>query len=117
MNNYIKGRQQPGQGNRPPMKPEELAKMKEDSMALLVVEFHNNPGQKRFWSKCGQRKHRNINEAINYLMWLVQGYKKWQGTIHTAAIFDARLSKSGSLSNRIYKFENNIWSLDPNVIQ
>lgn len=108
----IKGRQQFGQSQRPPMKPEELAKMKEDSMAILEVEFHNSPGSKRFWSKCGQRKHRNVNEAMNYLMWLVSNFKPWQGMVHRAAIFDARNIKTSSAANKVYQFENGSWKLE-----
>jgi hypothetical protein len=108
----IKGRQQFGQNPRPQMKPEERAIMIESSMAILEVEFHNSPGSKRFWSKCNQRKHRNISDAINYLMWMVNNFKPWQGTIHRAAIFDARTLKDSQSSNKLYQYERNQWNLE-----
>jgi len=96
---------------RPELKGEDLEKMRQESMAILVVRFKNCKDSKRFWSKCGQRKHRNISEAVNYLMWLVNGYKKWRGRVETAAIFDARIIKSGESANKIYQYENSCWQI------
>lgn len=114
MKNYIRGRQQVGQNPKPAMKPEDKEKMINESMAVLQVQFHNQTRPLKFWSKCGQRKHRNINEAINHLMWMVSGYDKWKGTIHSAAIFDTREVKTSGSYNKVYQFENNRWELDPN---
>lgn len=99
---------------RPALKPEDNQKMIDDSRALLIVEFHvqEKPGGKAFWSKCGQRKHKNMNDAINYLIWLVSGYEKWKGKVLRAAIFDTRVIKTGHGANKIYQFDNGFWQAD-----
>ena len=109
----MNGRQKFGLNPRPTMQPHEVQKMRDESMAILEVEFHNSPGSKRFWSKCGQRKHNTVNEAINYLMWLVTDYPKWKGAIAKAAIFDARVIKKSCADNKIYQWEHKKgWSLE-----
>lgn len=113
----MKGRQQFGLNPRPTMKPDEVKKMREESMAILEVEFHNSPGSKRFWSKCGQRKHKNISEAITHLMWLVTEFPKWKGMVAKAAIFDARVKKYSCAENKIYQYENRKgWTLEQPIV-
>lgn len=83
-----------------------------ESQACLVVRFHNQTRDSKFWSKCNQRKHRHIGDAINYLMWMVNEYKPWQGQIARAAIFDTRSKKQTSGENKVYQYDGKFWKLE-----
>ncbi|TDB69083.1 hypothetical protein [Arundinibacter roseus] len=112
----IRGRQQYGQKQRKPLTDEKRQQMINESRACMVVQFHNNPKQMKMWSKCNQRKHRNIGDAINYLMWLVNEYKNWKGCVCSAAIFDTRATKNTGAENKIYQFERGHWVLESSNI-
>ena len=107
----MKGRQQLGQKDRPALPEPKREEMIRESQACLVVQFRNNAQSTKFWSKCGQRKHRHIGDAINYLMWLVNDYKPWQGQVAKAAIFDTRGTKASSGTNKVYQYDGS-WKLE-----
>ncbi len=108
----MRGRAQYGLKERKPMTHDEREKMITTSMAMIVVEFNNNPVPMKMWSKCAQRKHVDISQAINYLMWMVSNFKPWQGQVHRAAIFDARNIKKPCAANKIYQYEKGAWRLE-----
>ncbi|MPR36523.1 hypothetical protein GBK04_25085 [Cytophagaceae bacterium SJW1-29] len=98
------------------MKDDDREAMIRESRACMSVKFHNNPKSMLFWSKCNQRKqHRSLSDAVNYLMWLVNEYKDWQGCVATAAIFDTRSDKGTSASNKMYQYERGRWELMENA--
>lgn len=111
----MKGRQQYGQKERKPLPDDKREEMIRESQACLVVRFHNQTRDSKFWSKCGQRKHRNIGDAINYLMWMVNEQKSWQGQVERAAIFDTRATKHISGDNKVYQYERNSWKIEKPV--
>ena len=85
-----------------------------ESQACLVVRFHNQTRDSLFWSKCGQRRHRGLDDAVNYLMWMVNEYKPWQGQIARAAIFDTRSTKDRSGENKLYQYDR-FWKLEKSL--
>ena len=108
----MKGRQQYGQKERKPLPDDKREEMIRESRACLVVRFHNQPRDSKFWSKCNQRKHRNVGDAINYLMWMVNEYKPWQGQVARAAIFDTIATKETTGANKVYQYDGKFWKLE-----
>ncbi|TDB64384.1 hypothetical protein [Arundinibacter roseus] len=107
----MKGRQKFGNNPRPPLSENDRAELIDTSMACMVVQFHNNASQVKRWSKCKQRKHRHIGDAVNYLMWLVNEYEPWSGCVASAAIFDTQHTKTTGAGNKVYQYEKGSWKL------
>jgi len=99
----------------PPLKEEARLKMIEESNCLIMVDFHDQsrltkPGTQKYWSKCGQRKFINMNEAINDFLNAIN-YGRWRGKVKKAAIYDTRIDKNHKTAPKIYQYENGFWTL------
>ncbi|GAB2780532.1 hypothetical protein GCM10027275_25100 [Rhabdobacter roseus] len=96
--------------NRKPLTEEQKAKQKSMASCYMVVKFHDGNQWSKWSNEWAQPRIRNINDAINEMFRIMEQYFK--GRVHSAAIFDTRMTKDARADNKIYQYENGCWQIE-----
>jgi hypothetical protein len=98
------------QETRKPLSPEKRAVQKELATCYMVITFHDGNDWSKWSNEHAQpNKLLNINDSINEMFRICEKYFK--GKMHSAAIFDVRMTKTTGAHNKIYQFEKGFWKM------